>query len=55
MTEILVEGVDVIIMSTVIVVGLSLGTLFTLLVQPAVYAIFVDQGMTIAKDESDES
>ena len=38
-------------MATVIVVGLSIGTLFTLFVQPAVYAIFVDFGMKLGGDE----
>jgi multidrug efflux pump subunit AcrB len=42
-------------MATVIVIGLSIGTLFTLFVQPAVYAIFVDLGMKLEVGEADEN
>lgn len=41
-------------MATVIVVGLSIGTLFTLFVLPAIYAIFVDFGMTLAAEKEDD-
>ena len=42
-------------MATVIVVGLSIGTLFTLFVQPAVYAIFVDFGMKLDDRRGDST